>query len=86
MGSRKRATSQDIIEDIMEALPVRRDTTVQAIARDSGLAWETVDRWLRLMVRIQELPRILPSKSPLGRGEVYRRDRAPYPKRRAEAA
>lgn len=81
MGSRKRATSQDIVEDILEALPVRRDTTVQAIARASGLAWETVDRWIRLMVRVQELPRIQVSKSPLGRGEVYRRERAPYPTR-----
>ena len=84
MGSRKRASSEDIVEAILEALPVRRDTTVQAIARASGLAWETVYRWINLMVRVQELPRILPSKSPLGRGEVFRRERAPYKRRAAD--
>jgi len=73
-----RKSYEDIVDAIMEALPVRNDTTIEAIARATGSSWETVDRWIRLIVYIQDLPRVLKSKSPIGRGEVYRRERKEY--------
>lgn len=76
MTAKSRKSYERLVDDIVDSLPVRSDTTVQAIARETGSSWETVYRWLRLIVHIQGLPRVQESKSPYGRGEVYRRERS----------
>jgi len=72
-----RKSYEELVDAIMEALPVRSDTTVEAVARAVGSSWETVWRWLSLIIYIQGLPRVSKTKSPYGRGEVYRRERRP---------
>ena len=70
-----RKSYEEIVDAIMEALPVRSYATIEEIARMSGSSWETVYRWLRLVMYIQDQPRVERMKSPLGRGEVYSRER-----------
>ena len=70
-----RKSYEEIVDAIMEALPVRSYATIEEIARESGSSWETVYRWLRLIMYIQGRPRVERMKSPLGRGDVYSRER-----------
>jgi len=70
-----RKSYEEIVDAIMEALPVRSYATIEEISRVSGSSWETVWRWLRLIMYIQGRPRVEKMKSPLGRGEVYSRER-----------
>ena len=72
---RSKKSNEEIFWAIMEALPVRNYVTVEEIARRTGSSWETVSRWISLIMRIQEAPRVRSMKSPLGRGEVYSRER-----------
>ena len=71
-----RKSYEDIVEAIMEALPVRNYVTIEEVARRTGSSWETVWRWLSLIMKVQDMPRVQSMKSPLGRGEVYSRERA----------
>ncbi|MBC8497461.1 hypothetical protein ISS40_01215 [Candidatus Bathyarchaeota archaeon] len=76
MSRRKsKKSNEEIFWAIMDALPVRNYVTVEEIARRTGSSWETVSRWISLIMRIQEAPRVRSMKSPLGRGEVYSRER-----------
>jgi hypothetical protein len=80
-----RKSYEEIIGAIVEALPVASYATIEEIARKTGSSWETVYRWLIIIMRVQAMPRVTSMKSPLGRGEVYSRDRAEYgARRRAE--
>jgi hypothetical protein len=72
---RSKKSNEEIFWAIMEALPVRNYVTVEEIARKTGSSWETVARWITLIKMIQEAPRVQSMKSPLGRGEVYSRER-----------
>lgn len=67
---------EDLVDDIVGALPVQMDTTIGGIARAIGHSWSTTDRWIQLIIRCQKHPRIIETKSPYGRGYVYRRERA----------
>ena len=78
-----RKSYEEIIDDIVEALPVANFTTIEEIARKTGCSWATVYRWLRLIMKVQGLPRVKAIKSPLGRGEVYSRERAEYGAKKA---
>jgi len=73
-----RKSQEEIVDAIMEALPVRNYVTIEEIARKTGSSWETVWRWLTLIMKIQGMPKVQSMKSPLGRGEVYIRERAEY--------
>jgi len=73
-----RKSYEEIVDAIMEVLPVRNYVTVEEIARKTGSSWETVWRWLRLIMYIQEQTRVERMKSPLGRGDVYSRERVEY--------
>lgn len=73
-----RKSYEEIVDAIMEVLPVRNYVTVEEIARKTGSSWETVWRWLMLIMHIQEQPRVDKMKSPLGRGDVYSRERVEY--------
>ena len=73
-SGKSRRSYEELVEAIMEALPVRSYTTIEDLVRRTGSSWETVWRWLKLIIRIQGLPRIEVMRSPLGRGEVYRRE------------
>ena len=73
-----RKSYEQIIDAIMEALPVASYATIEEIARKTGSSWETVYRWLTIIIFIQDKPRVGRMKSPLGRGEVYSRERAEY--------
>ena len=75
-GRSSRKSHEDIVYAIMEALPVRHYMTIEELSRRTGSSWETVWRWLSLMMKIQDMPRVQSMKSPLGRGEVYSRERA----------
>ncbi len=77
-----RKSYEEIVDAIMEALPVRNYVTVEELARKTGSSWETVWRWLRLIMYIQGQPRIDRMKSPLGRGDVYSRERLDYGSRK----
>jgi len=78
-----RKSYEEIVDAIMEALPVINYVTVEEIARKTGSSWETVYRWLRLIMHIQDQPRVERMKSPLGRGDVYSRERVEYGSRKA---
>jgi hypothetical protein len=82
-GRSSRKSHEDIVYAIMEALPVRHYVTIEELARRTGSSWETVWRWLSLMMKIQDMPRVQSMKSPLGRGEVYSRERARHVSRDA---
>lgn len=74
-GDRKsRRSYEEVVDAIMEVLPVRYDTNINKISMLTDIAWETVWRWLKIIVYIQGLPRVKVTKSPTGRGEVYRRE------------
>ena len=73
-----RKSQEEIVDAIMAALPVRNYVTIEEIARKTGSSWETVWRYLTLIMKIQGMPRVQTMKSPLGRGEVYSRERAEY--------
>ena len=73
-----RKSYEEILDALMEALPVNSYATIEEVARRTGSSWETVYRWLSIVMRIQALPRVTAMKSPLGRGEVYSRERAEY--------
>ena len=75
---KSRKSHEDIVHAINEALPVRSYATIEEIARKTGSSWETVWRWLSLIMMIQGMPRVQRMKSPLGRGEVYSRERAEH--------
>ena len=47
-----RKSHEDIVEAIMEALPVRNYVTIEELARRTGSSWETVWRWLSLMMKV----------------------------------
>ena len=72
---RSEKSYEEIVDAIIDALPVRTDTNITAIARDIGSSWETVNRWLQLIMHVQGLPKVQSTRSPYGRGEVYRRER-----------
>jgi len=72
-SGKSRKSYEELVEAIMEALPVRSYTTIEDVVRKTGSSWETVWRWLQLIIKIQGLPRVEMMRSPLGRGEVYRR-------------
>ena len=74
-SGKSRKSYEELVEAIMEALPVRSYTTIEDVVRKTGSSWETVWRWLKLIITIQGLPRVEVMRSPLGRGEVYRRER-----------
>ena len=78
-----RKSYEDIVDAIIEVLPVRNYVTIEELARKTGSSWETVWRWLSLMIKIQDMPRVQSMKSPLGRGEVYSRERARHVSRDA---
>jgi len=78
-----RKSYEEIIEALIEALPVKSYVTIEELARETGSSWETVYRWLRIIMKIQGMPRVESMKSPLGRGEVYIRERVEYGSRRA---
>ena len=73
-----RKSYEEIVDAIIGALPVRNYVTIEELARKTGSSWETVYRWLRLIMYIQGRPRVERMKSPLGRGEVYSRTRVEY--------
>lgn len=64
-----------LVDDLIDALPVRRDATVEEIRRKAGCGWSTASRWLDLIIHIQELPRVMKSRRPSGQGDVYKRER-----------
>ena len=74
---KSRKSDRELVDAIMEALPVRSFTTVEEISRKTGSSWGTVWRWLQLIIHIQSEPRVERMKSPLGRGDVYSRERKP---------
>ena len=78
-----RKSYEEIIDALFEALPVNSYATIEEVARKTGSSWETVYRWLRIIKKIQALPRVTTMRSPLGRGEVYSRERAEHGSRRA---
>jgi len=78
-----RKSYEEIVDAIMESLPVKNYVTIEEIARKTESSWETVHRWLRLIIDIQEQPRVERMKSPLGRGDVYSRERVEYGSRKA---
>ena len=80
---KSRKSYEEIVDAIMEALPVRNYVTVEELARKPGSSWETVGRWLRLIMYIQGQPRVEKMKSPLGRGDVYSRERLERGSRKA---
>jgi len=73
-----RKSYEELVDSIIGALPVRNYMTIEEIARKTGSSWETVYRWLSLIMYIQEQPRVEKMKSPLGRGDVYSRTRLEY--------
>jgi len=77
-----RKSYEEIINAIVEALPVSSFVTIEEITRKTGCSWETAYRWLSIIMKVQDLPRVKAMKSPLGRGEVYSRDRAEYGSRK----
>jgi hypothetical protein len=78
-----RKSYEEIIDALIEALPVRRYVTIEELVRETGSSWETVYRWLRIIMKIQGMSKVESMKSPLGRGEVYSRERVEYGSRRA---
>jgi hypothetical protein len=72
---KSRKSYEELVDAIVEALPVRSFTTIEDVVRRTGSSWETVWRWLQLVIHVQGLPRVEKMKSPLGRGEVYSRER-----------
>ena len=70
-----RKSYEEIVDAILGAMPVRNYVTVEELARKTGSSWETVWRWLRLIMYIQGQPRVDRMKSPLGRGDIYSRER-----------
>ena len=78
-----RKSYEEIIDALFEALPVNSYATIEEVARKTGSSWETVYRWLRIIMKIQGMPRVESMRSPLGRGEVYSRERAEHGSRRA---
>lgn len=78
-----RKSYEEIIEALIEALPVKSYVTIEELVRETGSSWETVYRWLRIIMKIQGMSKVESMKSPLGRGEVYSRERVEYGSRRA---
>jgi len=80
---KSRKSYEEIVDAIIGALPVRNYVTVEELARKTGSSWETVWRWLRLIMYIQGQPRVDRMKSPLGRGDIYSRERVEHGSRKA---
>ena len=78
-----RKSYEEIVDAIVEALPVNSYITIEELARKTGSSWETVYRWLVIIMKIQGMPGVESMRSPLGRGEVYSRMRAEHGSRRA---
>jgi len=53
-----RKSPEEIIDSILEVLPVRSLITVDEIAKKINSNWNTVDGYLRLIQRIQEQPKV----------------------------
>ena len=79
--SEYRKSPLELVEAIMGALEVKSDMTIQSISKATGSHWGTIQKYMQLITVVQAAPQVLVSKSPLGRGHVYRRERAPYTKR-----
>jgi hypothetical protein len=82
--SKSRKSYEELVDSIIEALPVQTYTTIEEISRQTESSWETVYRWLKLIIKIQEMPRVEKMPSPYGRGSIYRRDRARYGSKKEE--
>ena len=67
-GRSSRKSHEDIVYAIMEALPVRNYVTIEELARRTGSSWETVWRWLSLMMKIQDMPRVQSAR--VGEGSI----------------
>lgn len=76
--SRKlRKSYEEVVDAIIDALPVRSVASVQEISEKIGSSWETTWRWLTLIRYIQEQPHIESVKVGKRRGELWRRERRP---------
>ncbi len=67
-GRSSRKSHEDIVYAIMEALPVRNYVTVEELTRRTGSSWERVWRWLNLMMKIQDMPRVQSAR--VGEGSI----------------
>ena len=72
---KSRKSYEELVDTLIEALPVRSFTTIEEISRKTGSSWETVYRWIKLVTHIQSMPRVEEMKSPIGKGKVYSRER-----------
>jgi len=72
---KSRRSYLDIVDGIIEALPVRSVASVQQVADSTGSSWETTWRWLKLIRYIQDQPRIESVRVGKRRGELWRRER-----------
>ena len=74
ISEKSRKSYDDLVTNIMEALPVRTVASVEEISQAIGSSWETTWRWLTLIKKIQDMPRIESIKVGHRRGELWRRE------------
>ena len=72
---KSRKSYEEVVDAIIEALPVRSVASVQQIAEEIGSSWETVARWLSLIRYIQTQPRVESVTVGRRRGYLWRRER-----------
>lgn len=57
-SGKSRRSPVELIRAIMDALPVRTVASVSSLAKDVGSTWETVSRYLDLLIWVQEQPKV----------------------------
>ena len=76
-----RAKRKTMLLSILKENP---EVSRKALVDRIGVAMYTIRKYMQLITAVQAAPQVLVSKSPLGRGHVYRRTRAPYTRRTAD--
>ena len=73
-----RKSPEELVDAIMENLPVRTFTNPTEIGRKTNSNFNTVENWLKLIMHIQSLPLVISSPNPSKRGTMYQRTQKRY--------
>ena len=79
--SGKRRTPEEIIETIFKALPTESFKNISHIAELTESSWITIDKYLRLIWRIQRGPRLIANQAGRTNSFVWKKEYGSLPER-----